>query len=470
MLVCMLGVLRSGAACGLSERRALAHARHVADGLFDAVVSLGGPLEGSLGGPLEGMKSVLRIPEEGAGATIRDSRLAYLVLTSGSTGRPKAVGITHHNIAHYCSALVERLEITGPVRCGHVSSLEADLGNTALFIAWWTGGAIALANDMERRDPSAFWDWLHECGVELLKITPSHWQAVLPFRGFHPKTRPLKFLVLGGERFSLELARSTLTSNCAIQIWNHYGPSETTIGVAAHHVRDVNELERRGHASVPVGCALGATQLLIAVDGAPACAGQGELLIGGPGVCLGYLNDPDATARSFITLDGRPAERYYKSGDQVRLGEDGVVEFIGRSDRQVKLNGYRVQLDELEETIAALLGIQLVACLLTFVDRAHLAVAVLCSPHRDPRQLMRELAIGLDPIVMPSQVIRLDHWPLNANGKTDYNAIAALLEKRMARVHADVDRESEQPLVAQLKTLWKHLLNLDHVGEDDNFF
>lgn len=466
LLIHVLGVLLSGAAYCIREQTESGDVSptHTDDELFDALIS-GGHTSASIPGRLTLLNG--EVHRRSAA-----DNLACVVLTSGSTGRPKAVGITHENIAHYCVGLSARLNINDALSCGHVSSLEADLGNTSLFMAWWTGGAVVLANDIQRRDPKAFWEWLGSSGIHLLKMTLSHWQAMLSTCTTLPFKKPLiDFLLLGGERFTFDVARASLDSNCSVQIWNHYGPTETTIGVAAQPVINLEQMLHHGHASVPIGRPLGETRFVVSTDSGLESAGQGELWISGPAIAVGYLNDVDATERAFKHLAGPDGSRYYLTGDDIRLGEDGVAEFIGRQDRQVKLSGFRIQLDALEQTIASTLAAERVACLIAPPGSGRFVVFALHSQKTTtPHELMGILTSRLSPALLPSRLLCVDTWPLSANGKTDHKALMALLQESAAPNNPPAITLSADPLTAHLQTAWMRQLNLDSVLPEDDFF
>jgi amino acid adenylation domain-containing protein/thioester reductase-like protein len=402
--------------------------------------------------------------------------VAYVVFTSGSTGQPKGVAVTQRNLAHYCAAIEARLEVSKPLCCAHVSSLEADLGNTSIFLAWWTGGTLALATDAERRDPSRLTGWLATRQVDLLKITPSHWAAILPLRqAADASDPPLRHLVLGGEALSLDLARRTLETGRVDALWNHYGPTETTIGVAAARILDADSLRAAGHSTAPLGAPLGLTQFLVEDEqgrlGERSC--EGELLIGGPAVGAGYL-EGGLGPPAFIRLPGRRG-LFYRTGDVVRVDASGAAEFLGRRDRQVKLNGYRTDLQGLEVRIRALLGAEAVACWLSEDSPRPRLLAAVTRPAGEgsERDLRQRLAEGLGPGPIPARIQVVHAWPLTANGKTDYVALQEMATPRRAEGQA---KEQETPLAAGAtfealaEAAWREQLFCEEVGPDDNFF
>ena len=396
---------------------------------------------------------------------------AYLLLTSGTTGDRKAVAVTSGNIAHYCLGLLDRLGTSGPLTCGHVSSLEADLGNTSLFLAWWTGGAAALATDLERRDPEALARWVGAAGLSLLKLTPSHWRAVMPAFALLGRDRaPLPHLLLGGETLSIDLAEQTLSTGRIGALWNHYGPTETTIGVAAFPVKDLQAVKAEGHASVPIGRALGRAGFLLRDEQGAfrEGPGRGELVVFGPTVSAGYLG-PAATSGTFVTL-GDDRGRAYCTGDQVAIRADGVVEYLGRNDRQVKLDGRRVDLGVVESALSALLDGRQLACWLVDPEgRRRLAVAIHGTPDTiDIDRFCSQAKLHHGVNIAAPMARTISDWPLTANGKTDQSRLLQLFHAASAQ--KQVAMPAPNPAFAVARAIWREQLGLDDIAPDADFF
>ena len=283
---------------------------------------------------------------------------AYVLFTSGSTGVPKGVAVSHDNLAHYCTGLIARLGLADGMTYAHVSTLAADLGNTSLFTSLWSGGTLYLAGEHERKDPMAMLSALSRHRVNVLKITPTHWRSILTVAQAAGEHAPkLDWLLLGGERLQTGLARRTLQSGVARRLVNHYGPTETTIGVTVHPV-ELDTLGDHEDSTVPIGRPFGRTTVKIrAAEGLFGSVDiEGELYIGGPSVAQGYRNQEEATRERFVDLrDG--LGRYYRTGDWVRVNSEGTITFIRRVDRQVKVNGYRVELEYIERAICGMADI-----------------------------------------------------------------------------------------------------------------
>ncbi|GIF84339.1 non-ribosomal peptide synthetase [Catellatospora bangladeshensis] len=411
-------------------------------------------------------------------ATAGEHDPAYVLYTSGSTGVPKGVVVSHANIRHYTESLLDRLAITEPLAYAHVTTLAADLGNTCVFLALWTGGTLHLVDDATRRDPQALRRYLRAERIDVLKTTPSHWAAVLPGFDDDAQAGPaLRMLVLGGELLSLPLARRVLASGTARTLVNHYGPTETTVGVACHVLDSPAHVDGLGDAaSVPIGRPLGANRLFVrTADGRfRERDATGELYVAGPSVALGYRGDDAATAAAF-TRDLEQAHpgagRAYRTGDRVRISADGVLEFLGRGDRQVKIKGYRVELGHVENGLRRLPAVA-DAVVVHRADRrpALVAAVVTDSRRHGPRpDVHRQLRQVLPPYLVPDRIEFFDAFPRNDNGKTDHGTLRELIETRLARGAAPPAAPPADPVLADVRAAWQRALGHQAFGADDDF-
>jgi amino acid adenylation domain-containing protein/FkbM family methyltransferase len=285
--------------------------------------------------------------------------LAYVIYTSGSTGQPKGVGVEHGNIVNYVLGVAERLQFEPGMNHATVSTIAADLGNTVIFPALATGGCLHVIAQERAENQTLLADYFGREKIDVLKIVPSHLAALQT--GKNPEqVMPRRCLILGGEASRLDWVKQLRTMSPDCEIHNHYGPTETTVGVLTYHVG--SSLPDTQSATLPLGKPLANSQVhILDAHGWPTPVGViGEIHVGGSGVARGYLNRPELTAEKFVTdvPGSTPGQRLYRTGDLGRYLPDGNIEFCGRSDDQVKIHGYRVELGEIEKTIRAQGGVQ----------------------------------------------------------------------------------------------------------------
>jgi amino acid adenylation domain-containing protein/FkbM family methyltransferase len=287
--------------------------------------------------------------EENPNNETSGENLAYIIYTSGSTGRSKGVAVEQRQVLNYVFSILDRLELPYPNSFATVSTLGADLGNTVIFSSWCTGASLHVISRDRLSDGEAMAEYLSRHAIDCLKIAPSH-LAALQTSSRRENVLPRKLLILGGEAAKLEWVKNLqrLAPRCAIM--NHYGPTESTIGVATYRIE--RETLLTDFATVPLGRPLSNSQIyLLDQNLNPVPVGiAAELYIGGRSLTRGYLHRPDLTAEKFIPnpYSEEPGARLYKTGDRARYLPDGNIEFLGRTDRQVKIRGYRIEPGEIE--------------------------------------------------------------------------------------------------------------------------
>ncbi|MFI1997080.1 amino acid adenylation domain-containing protein, partial [Actinoplanes sp. NPDC020271] len=255
--------------------------------------------------------------------------LAYVIYTSGSTGRPKGVGVTHGAVANYVASVSQRLGWCGAgTRYGLLQPQVTDLGNTVVFVSLATGGELHVLDADVVLDAEAVAGYVAEHRIDVVKVVPSH-LAALGVRGL----LPARSLVLGGEAVPVGLAAELLEAAGDRPVFNHYGPTETTIGVATARLRPGGV--------VAVGSPIANTRFFV-LDGflnrVPVGV-AGELYVAGVALARGYVGRPGLTAERFVACPFVSGERMYRTGDLVRWTADGEVVFVGRVDDQVKVRG-----------------------------------------------------------------------------------------------------------------------------------
>ncbi|WP_133651190.1 non-ribosomal peptide synthetase [Paraburkholderia flava] len=404
--------------------------------------------------------------------TIDPRAAAYVIYTSGSSGAPKGVVIPHGALTHYVDAVLERLALPAGATFAMVSTVAADLGNTVLFGALATGGALHLIDRDTTLDADCFAQYMATHRIDVLKIVPGHLHALLQARNA-ADALPLHTLVVGGEATAWPLLETIRELRPTCRVMNHYGPTETTIGILMQDAAQAS----RDAATLPLGVPLGgACTYVLDAHMNPLGTGEtGELYLGGPGVARGYLNRPGMTAERFMPDPFTPGARLYRSGDRARRLADGTIEYLGRADDQVKVRGYRVEPGEIAARLRTLDGVRDAAVIVTGAGRLAGFVAALPDCTLDTVVLKQQIAALLPDYMVPSTLRVLGALPRNRNGKLDRQALVELARvpvKAAKRVRSAPQGETETTLAR----IWVDVLGLAaQVGEtsiarDDNFF
>ncbi|MBB5960725.1 amino acid adenylation domain-containing protein [Saccharothrix tamanrassetensis] len=382
---------------------------------------------------------------------------AYVLYTSGSTGKPKGVVVEHRNLMAYVDGVLARFGIDRPLRYAMVQPLTVDSSVTSFFLPLRTGGEVHLLSRDRALDARKLAEWATEHRVDVLKIAPSHLQALQAAPSF-AELLPRELLVIGGEAADWRWMRE-LQAGAPCRVHNHYGPTETTVGVLTLAVADHPDAEWDVAA---IGKPLPGVRIEV-VDGAgqPVPVGvTGELVVRGATVARGYHERPELTDAAF----GRDRAAY-RTGDHVRRLADGSVAFVGRRDDQVKVRGFRVEPGEIT---AALREHPAVRAAVTVVredrpgDRAVVSYVEAADPVR-PDELVAHLRDRVAPHMVPRTVVVLDRLPLSAHGKVDRSALPV----PPADVPAAVPATDLERVVAEA---WRQVLRVGEVGVDANFF
>lgn len=342
---------------------------------------------------------------------LREHAPAYVIFTSGSTGRPKGVPVTARAAASLVSSVAALVGLNHSARMVALSSFAFDISVFEIFGTWAAGGELVLADD-DQLLPMRLAKLLLSDRATYVQLTPSVLASLLDAGLVLPADT---VLLLAGERL-----RRTLVTQVAHlrQVWNLYGPTETTIYATAHRCLPLPEGTDE---DLPIGQPVAGAILEIRDDAGGTDAG--ELVIGGPGVALGYLGEQELSQQVFSS---EPTGRWYRSGDLVRRHKDGSLTFVGRVDRQVKVRGNRVELDEIEGVVARLLGHTNVA--VEAADDEHLGIHVAAFVQAitgdDLADLRERIAGELPAYMVPSKIHRLPRLPITSSGKIDRRALA----------------------------------------------
>ncbi len=400
-------------------------------------------------------------------SSVQPEHLVYVIYTSGSTGKPKGVGITHANLSNYLAGISRVLDVPSGLSYATVSTFAADLGNTMVFPALASGGSLHIISDERCTNPESMAEYMHSRRIDCLKIVPSHMTALLT-ASRPEQVLPRQRLVFGGEASRWELVErvQALAPDC--RVINHYGPTETTIGVLTWPIPP--QLSDKPAPTVPLGFPLANTTLHVLDDQRePVPVGvPGELFIGGRGVTRGYLGRPELTSERFVLLDG---ERVYRTGDLVRRLPDGALEFLGRVDNQVKLRGFRIELGEIEAVLCNQPEVRDAVVLAREDQPGMKRLVAYLAPHSgqplDVEPLRERLSHLLPEYMVPGAFVVLEALPLTRNGKVDRKALPAPTAYTSTLASGG---EPHTPTERILADIWKQVLRVEHVGTGDNFF
>jgi len=469
-IVAALGAMRAGAAyvpldpTWPDERVKAAVTDSGAHILVAKTMMLGRLQLGLLGvDPVRDATAIAAAPE--AERRVVDSQsLAYIIYTSGTTGIPKGVEITHANLDHLIRWHQSAFNPSRQDRASHLAGLGFDAAVWEIWPSLCAGADLCLASETLRTSPELLQHWLIR-----EKITIAFVPTVLASRLIQmkwPTTVALRLLLTGGDA----LLRAP-ASQLPFEVINNYGPTECTV-VATSTV-----IKAGGTGIPPIGRPIaGATVYLLNEFGQQVPKdSEGEIYIGGDGVGKGYRNLPVMTQEYFLAdpFAESPTARMYRTGDRGIQREDGEIEFRGRHDRQTKIRGYRVELDEIGSVLSRHRAIDFAAALVTSTDGGddQLVAYVLLNEDQDAvgsLELQEYLLRSLPAYMIPSQFLRLSSLPINSSGKIDLKKLGEghdfhILEKV---VPVQPSTQTEENLLVMVRDL----LGNQTIGIDDNFF
>ena len=419
------------------------------------------------------------LPSSNPCATCFAQNLAYIIYTSGSTGIPNGVGISHRSIVNYARFICGKLQADAasehaPLNFATISTIAADLGNTCVFPSLISGGCLHVLSYEFATDGYALAQHLSENPVDVLKIVPSHLNALLAVDDA-ARILPRKYLLLGGEALSFDLVRRVSDLSSGLKIINHYGPTETTVGSLTHSIDDLDEASVAA-TTVPIGRPIAnSVAYILDQQMKPAPIGAaGELYLGGEGVARGYLGRPEQTAEKFVPnpFACDRAARLFKTGDTARYLSDGSIEFLGRRDNQIKIRGYRIELGEIEAKLRGHSNVRDAVVVGRADEDGNKRLVAYVVAHQKPAPSVKELraflSSNLPDYMLPSAFMQMEALPLTANGKVNRRALPNLDHARPDLDHVSVGART--PVEELLSEIWGQVLRIEKVGVNDNFF
>ena len=387
--------------------------------------------------------------------------LVYLIYTSGSTGRPKGVMLRHAGICSYLYDHPANKHIHGLVTEGVkayvcITTLSFDMSLKEYGVALHNGITAVLANEDEVNNPMLLAELFRKTGAQAINGTPSRILNCMESEEFCEALSKCKVIMCGGEKYSDKLLQRL--HDMKLRIFNTYGPTEITVSSNCAELTNTDQIS----IGQPL---LNYTEFVVDSDGNELPVGVvGELYIGGLGVARGYNNLPEQTAERFIEYQGI---RVYRSGDYARWLPDGRVDVLGRLDNQVKLNGLRIELGEVESVISKVEGVKQTVVLIRNIDgRDHLSAYYVADRLIDIEDMKQQIGQTLTHYMVPTAYMQMEKFPLTPNGKTDVKNLPIPLLAKLGGDYVAPRNKMEEDFCHIFETI----LDLEKVSAADSFF
>jgi amino acid adenylation domain-containing protein len=412
--------------------------------------------------------------DDGVGVSATAENGAYVIYTSGSSGDPKGVVVTHQNVARLMRATESSFEFSEKDVWTMFHSYAFDFSVWEMWGALLNGGRLVVVPYWVSRSPEEFYELVSREGVTVLNQTPSAFRQFIVADGVKRKELRLRVVIFGGEALELASLGEWVSrhGDAEPQLVNMYGITETTVHVTYRRVMQRDVEQAKGSV---IGRRITDLRMYVLDESLqPIPVGvTGEIYVSGEGLARGYLKRAALTAEKFIPAPyGEGGGRMYRSGDLGRYQESGEIEYLGRADQQVKVRGYRIELGEIEAVLMAHEGVREAVAAMREVEGAEkqlVAYVVSRGTVEIKASELREyLNERLPEYMVPAVIVSLDSIPLTTNGKVDRRALP---EPRAARAHLEETRMApESDAERTIAEIWQDVLGLDEVGVDDNFF
>lgn len=390
------------------------------------------------------------------------SDLMYVIYTSGSTGNPKGVMIEYRAVNNFLESMKMNPGFGENDNLLAITTMSFDISGLEFYLPLISGGCLVIADKSDTVDGKALLKLISKHNITVMQATPSTWKIMI--ESGWKRTPNLKMLC-GGEAFSKDLASKILERGD--ELWNMYGPTETTIWSS---VNKINKYDSK----ILIGRPIANTKFYVvdkALNRVPIGV-AGELLIGGKGLARGYLNNEELTQKNFIQVLGISEEYLYRTGDLVKYHLDGNIEFLGRSDFQVKVRGFRIELAEIEMRLLEHKNIKEAVVIVNEKqsDEKKLVAYIIRKDKNglELNSLLYFLKEKVPDYMIPSFFIELNNLPLTPNGKIDRKVLPEPDENIIIKDRTDNINQTD--FEEELAGVWEEILEIGHISNSDNFF
>jgi len=400
--------------------------------------------------------------------------IAYLIYTSGTTGEPKGVEVSQRSLVNLLVSMQKSPGFGPEDVLLAVTPISFDIAALELFLPLICGGSVAIASSEEARDPYLLADAIGRSRCTVMQSTPARWRTLL-LSGWSgagqdaKRSSPtIRRILCGGETLPRDLANRLLATGA--ELWNMYGPTETTIWSLIRRVQSAGEGEI---SQISVGWPIANTTAFIldAQQQLLPIGIPGELFLGGAGLARGYRGQPEKTSDRFVAVDSVGGARLYRTGDVAVRRADGAIEVLGRTDNQVKVRGHRIELEAVEAAVLRHPSVAAAAARVWPEVSGDLGLSVYIvggdeAASLSVAELRAFLRSSIPESMIPSHVIHVPAIPLTQHGKVDRARLPAPFTDPTGRIDSTPGTSEERRIAA----IWADLLGRNHIGLDDNFF
>jgi len=392
--------------------------------------------------------------------------LIYVIYTSGSTGRPKGVAIEHRNLMNYQLWFNQVFEIGSGDHSLLLSNVTFDGVNSAVFGTLLSGAKLGIINEEMLRNPIGLVNYITQFETGFMKITPTHLHMLIQddaLLNALTSSETLRLLVVGGEQLNQADIHRIYENSNSIEVVNHYGPTEATIGCVA------NRLER-SLKDVSIGKPIANAKVRIVQNNRLAPVGvPGEICVSGPGIAREYINKKELTAERFVSDSFEEGLKMYRTGDLGRWTSSGTIEFLGRMDHQVKIRGFRIELQEIEFHLMKTPEVNVAVVVYSEKGGVGELTAYLSTDKElTVSEIRNDLKLRIPEYMIPEHFVTVSEFPLTTGGKVDRQKLSGLKAEKLL-----INQEFVAPQTATEKLLaeiWSEVLEHRLIGTQDNFF